>query len=77
MSEDLSISRKSLPANKVLFLGVLASLSIRIAALYVPVTQDVLRVESLSACTWLAAAGLALPAIAVNEAHKRLRPATR
>lgn len=76
-SEDVSIFKTNLLTNKVLFLGVLASLGVHIAALHIPLTQQVLRVEPLSLGTWLVATGIALTAIIVNEAHKRLRPRWR
>jgi hypothetical protein len=53
---------------------VLASLGIHIAALYTPVTQDLLRFTPLDAMTWAAALGIAATAIIVNELHKHFRP---
>jgi Ca2+-transporting ATPase len=76
-SEDVSIFKKSLLANKLLFIGVLTSLALHIAALYIPVTQALLRVKPLSGTTWLVAIGIALTAVIVNELHKKLRPARR
>ncbi|MDZ7677899.1 MAG: HAD-IC family P-type ATPase [Acidimicrobiales bacterium] len=73
-SEDVSVFSKSLLANKVLLGGVLASLSVHVAALYLPWTQQLLRVEPLTATSWLVAVGFAFTAVLVNEGHKRLRP---
>jgi len=73
-SESDSIFKKSLMKNKLLFIGVLTSLAIHVAALYIPVTQELLRFTPLDAITWAAAVGIAATAIIVNEAHKRFRP---
>ncbi len=73
-SEDVSIFHQSLLANKLLFLGVLTSLAIHVAAMYIPVTQTLLSIEPLPLTTWAVAGGVALTAIIVNEGHKRLRP---
>ncbi|HEX6237449.1 MAG TPA: HAD-IC family P-type ATPase [Acidimicrobiales bacterium] len=73
-SQDVSVFRKSPLGNRVLLLGVLASLGVHIAAMYLPWTQDLLRLEPLPAATWAVAIGVGLTAIVVNEAHKRLRP---
>ena len=73
-SEDVSLFRKSLFANKVLLLGVLVSLAIYVIALYLPWTQELLSVEPLSAGMWAVSIGVALTAILVHEAHKRFRP---
>ena len=73
-SEDVSVFHKSLLANKLLFAGVLTSLAVHIAALYLPVTQDLLGVVPLDPTAWLIAIAVASTAIVVNEAHKRLRP---
>jgi Ca2+-transporting ATPase len=76
-SEDVSIFRKSLLANKLLFAGVLTSLGVHIAAVYIPLTQDLLSLAPLDAMTWLIATAVASTAIIVNELHKRLRPRYR
>lgn len=73
-SEDVSIFRKNLLSNKVLFVGVLASLVVHIAALYIPWTQTLLHFEPLSGRIWIAAIAVAATAIIVNELHKWLRP---
>lgn len=76
-SEDTSLFRLSLLRNRVLFLGVLTSLAIHVAAIYWPPTQSLLRLRPLDARTWLIAFGVALTAIVVNEIHKWLRPSHR
>lgn len=73
-SEDVSIFRKSLLANKVLLAGVAGSLTVHIAAMYWGPTQDLLDLEPMALDAWLVAIGVALTAIVVNEAHKRFRP---
>jgi Ca2+-transporting ATPase len=72
-SESVSIFKKSLLKNKILFIGVLTSLGIHIAALYMPWTQKLLRFTPLDALTWVVAIGIALTAIIVNELHKHFR----
>jgi len=73
-SEDVSIFHKSLLKNKILFLGVMASLAIHVAAMYLPATRELLSLEPLPLSTWAVVLGVALTAIIVNEAHKWLRP---
>jgi Ca2+-transporting ATPase len=76
-SEYLSLFGKSLLANRILFLGVLASLAVHVGAMYWGPTQQVLSLEPLGLEEWLVAAAVASTAILVNEAHKRLRPPRR
>jgi Ca2+-transporting ATPase len=73
-SEDVSIFKTNLFSNKVLFLGVTASLLIHVAALYLPWTQTLLHFQPLPWQVWIAAIGVAATAIIVNELHKWLRP---
>jgi Ca2+-transporting ATPase len=73
-SEGRSIFKTPLLGNKVLFAGVMVSLVLHIAALYIPWTQRLLAFEPLPWQVWLAAAGVASTAIVVNELHKWLRP---
>lgn len=73
-SEDVSIFKKSLLTNKVLLIGVLASLGVHIAALYIPWTQQLLEFQPLSWKIWIVAICLAATAIVVNEGHKYFRP---
>lgn len=73
-SEDVSLFRKSLFSNKVLFLGVLASLAVHVTAMYLPWTQQLLDLSGLDLSTWLWAAAVAATALIVNELHKWFRP---
>lgn len=73
-SEDVSIFKKSLFANKVLFIGVLTSMGVHIAALYIPWTQRLLSFKPLDWQTWLAIIPLAATVIIANELHKYFRP---
>jgi Ca2+-transporting ATPase len=73
-SEDVSIFKKNLFSNRVLFIGVIISLAVHIGALYLPWTQNLLRVTPLDGMTWLVIVGVAATAIVVNELHKWLRP---
>jgi len=73
-SEDVSIFKKNLFSNKILFGGVLASLLIHIAALYLPWTQRLLHFQPLPWQVWVASISVAATAIIVNELHKRFRP---
>lgn len=72
-SEDVSLFRRSLFSNKLLFAGVLASLAVHIGALHWPVTQGLLDLTPLDLETWLVSAAVASTAIAVNELHKKWR----
>jgi Ca2+-transporting ATPase len=73
-SEYGSVFSRSPLRNRVLFVGVLASLGVHLAAIYLPVTQQLLRFTPIDLQTWGVAALVASTAIIVNEAHKRLRP---
>jgi Ca2+-transporting ATPase len=73
-SEDVSLFRKNLLGNKVLFLGVLVSLGVHVAAVHMTWGQELLSLEPLKASTWLWSAAIAATAIIVNELHKWLRP---
>ena len=69
-SEDQSIFRTPLLANKVLFAGVLASLAVHVAALYIPWTQNLLSVGPLAWDVWVVISLIALTVIIPNELHK-------
>lgn len=73
-SEDVSIFRKNLLGNKVLFVGVIVSLMVHVAGLYIPWTQTLLRFTPLDGWTWLMIVLVAASAIIVNELHKLWRP---
>ncbi len=72
-SEHDSIFRKSLFSNKILFIGVVASLAAHVAVIYLPWTQDLLSLAPLEWTHWLLAFGVALTALIVNELHKYFR----
>jgi len=72
-SQDVSLFKRPLTANKLLLIGVLASLGIHIAAIHLPVTQNLLDLTPLDGVTWAVSAAVASTAILVNEAHKKFR----
>lgn len=72
-SENVSLFKKNLLANKFLLIGVLTSLAVHIAALHIPLTQELLSLEPLDGVTWLVAGAVSSTAIIVNELHKRFR----
>ncbi|HEU5301642.1 MAG TPA: HAD-IC family P-type ATPase [Acidimicrobiia bacterium] len=76
-SQDLSVFRHNPLANKVLLVGVLASVGIYVGAMYVPWTQELLSLEPMSLSAWIPSVAIALTVLVVNEAHKWLRPARR
>jgi magnesium-transporting ATPase (P-type) len=72
-SEHRSAFAKSPLLNPFLLVGTLIALSIHIAALYVPVTQFILRVEPLDLSTWIRMIAVAASVIVVVEIHKLVR----
>jgi magnesium-transporting ATPase (P-type) len=72
-SEHRSAFAKSPFSNPFLFVGTLIALSLHIAALYLPFTQFILRVEPLDVETWVRMVAVAASIIAVVELHKLLR----
>ena len=73
-SEDVSIFKKNLFSNKVLFGGVLASLGVHIAAMYLGPLQTLLDLQPLSWELWAASIAAGATAVVANELHKWLRP---
>jgi magnesium-transporting ATPase (P-type) len=73
-SEELSIFKKSLLTNKVLFFGVVISLAVHIGAMYFPWTQRLLSLEPLGWRLWIIMIAIGASTILVNELHKRFRP---
>jgi Ca2+-transporting ATPase len=69
-SEDVSLWRKSVLKNRVLFIGVIVSLAVHVSALYIPWTQQLLDITPIDWVTWLVAFGVALTIIIPNEIHK-------
>jgi magnesium-transporting ATPase (P-type) len=72
-SEHRSVFALNPFSNRVLLVGVVAALAVHAAALYLPFTQFVLRVEPLDAGTWLWMLALATPIVVAMELHKWLR----
>ena len=72
-SENVSVFKRSLLNNKLLLIGVLASLGVHIGAIYWPVTQNLLSLAPLDGFTWLVSTLVASTAVLVNEAHKKFR----
>ncbi|MFB9836196.1 cation-translocating P-type ATPase [Actinoallomurus acaciae] len=72
-SEWRSIFRISPFANRFLFLATAAALGVHVTALYLPVTQYVLRVEPIELQAWLRIVAVAASVIVAMELHKALR----
>jgi Ca2+-transporting ATPase len=72
-SQYRSAFRKSPVSNPFLFFGTVAALAVHTAALYLPPTQYVLRVEPIELAAWVRIAAIAASVIAVVELHKLLR----
>jgi magnesium-transporting ATPase (P-type) len=69
-SERISLFRMSPRRNPILLLGTLAAISVHVAALYLPFTQQLLGVAPVGLDEWLTLAVLASTIIFVMEAHK-------
>lgn len=72
-SETESVLRRNPFSNRFLFLATSAALSIHVAALYLPPTQYVLRVEPIDVGAWLRIVAIATSILLAMEAHKALR----
>ena len=72
-SEHRSAFAKSPFSNRFLFVGTVVSLAVHAAALYLPPTQYVLRVEPLDLGTWATMAVVSLSVLVAVELHKALR----
>jgi magnesium-transporting ATPase (P-type) len=72
-SDHTSVFRISPFSNPFLFAATAAAVLVHVAALHVPATQFVLRVEPLDLGTWLRLAAVALTIVAAIEAHKLAR----
>jgi Ca2+-transporting ATPase len=72
-SERRSVFALSPWSNPFLFAATAAALLVHVAALYVPPTQFLLRVEPLDAGTWIRMALVASTILVAVEAHKWLR----
>jgi Ca2+-transporting ATPase len=72
-SETESVLRRDPFSNKFLFLATVAALGIHIAALYLPPTQYVLRIEPIGIGAWLRIVAIATSILVAMELHKSLR----
>jgi len=71
-SELRSAFAKSPFSNRILFMGTAAALGLHIAALHLPFTQYVLRVQPLDVSTWVVMIAVASTVIVAVELHKLL-----
>jgi magnesium-transporting ATPase (P-type) len=76
-SNDLSAFRKSPFSNPLLFVASATAFVIHAGALYVPVTQIILRVEPLGIDAWIRMVAVAASIIVAIEIHKLTRPGSR
>jgi magnesium-transporting ATPase (P-type) len=72
-SETESVLRRSPFSNRFLFAATVAAVSVHVAALYLPPTQYVLRVEPIELGAWLRIVAIATSILVAMEAHKALR----
>jgi len=72
-SESTSLFRLSPVSNPFLFVATLSALAIHAAALYLPPTQYVLRVEPIEAAAWLRIVAVATSILVAMELHKLIR----
>lgn len=72
-SETESVLRRNPFSNRFLFVATTAALSIHVAALYLPPTQYVLRVEPIELGAWIRIVVTATSILVAMEAHKALR----
>lgn len=72
-SNDLSVFQKSPFSNPLLLAVAATALAVHTGALYLPITQIVLRVEPLGFDVWMRMVAVAATIIVAVEAHKLLR----
>lgn len=72
-SSTRSLFRMSPISNRVLFVAVLAAFGIHVAALYLPITQFVLRVEPIPLEIWPRIIAIAATILVTVELHKLIR----
>lgn len=72
-SEHLSLFRMSPFSNRFLFLASAAAVGVHVAALYLPPTQYVLRVEPIGVEAWARIVIVASSLLIATEAHKAFR----
>ena len=76
-SETESVFRRNPFSNKLLSFATVAALGLHAAALYLPPTQYVLRVEPIGLGTWLRIVVVATSILVAMELHKALRRSPR
>ncbi len=72
-SERRSVFQVNPLSNPFLFLGTGAALALHVAALYLPPTQYVLRIEPIDLGTWIRIVGVAASILVAMEAHKAVQ----
>ncbi|MBI2867478.1 MAG: cation transporting ATPase C-terminal domain-containing protein, partial [Chloroflexi bacterium] len=72
-SEDLSLFKKDPFSNRFLFLGAVIALAVHIGAMYFGPTRTLLKLEPLTAVTWMRLILVAVTVIVAVELHKLLR----
>ncbi len=72
-SEYLSAFRKSPFSNRFLLVATVAAVSVHVAALYLPPTQYILRLEPVELDSWLRIIAVASTILVALELHKLLR----
>jgi magnesium-transporting ATPase (P-type) len=72
-SETESVFRRNPFSNRLLFVATVCALGIHVAALYLPPTQYVLRVEPIGLGSWFGIVGIATSILVAMELHKVLR----
>ncbi len=72
-STHLSVFQKSPRSNPFLLVATVASVGVHVAALYLPPTQYILRVEPVDLKVWVLMTAVAASVIVVVELHKLLR----
>lgn len=72
-SEHRSLLRINPASNPFLLIATIAALGVHFAALYLPPTQYVLRVEPVSMDAWIRIVAVAASVLVVVEGHKLLR----
>lgn len=76
-SEYLSAFRKSPFSNRFLLIATAAAVGVHVAALYLPPTQYILRVEPIGFDAWLRIIAVASTILVAIELHKLARPRPR
>jgi magnesium-transporting ATPase (P-type) len=72
-SETESVFRRNPFSNRLLFVATVCALGIHVAALYLPPTQYVLRIEPIGLGSWFGIVGIATSILVAMELHKVLR----